>query len=348
MTERPAARSSAKGEKNICGIIGYVGLRAARPLLLDGLTRLEYRGYDSAGVCFVADNGAEARLERGRVAGSVGELASSLNGTGADARCGIGHTRWATHGRVCVENAHPFLSSDASVAVALNGIVENFTRLRGDLCSRSHQFASETDAEVVCHLVAEHYRGDLVEAVSAAAAELQGHFAFVCCHRDHRELLVGFRRQCPLVVGRGTGETFLASSTTALPTEIRRLQLPNDEEVVAATPQHVRFYVDGRRRIRRQLPLAADRGCTERGEFESLMLKEIHDQPAALRQTIADFADSADVRRRHPSSSFRWRPSSSPDRLGSYPGRHQRTNEQGHHQKTDTPDAHGGNRTAPR
>src|SRR5439155_4361212 len=108
-----------RGEGKICGIIGYVGLRAARPLLLDGLTRLEYRGYDSAGVCFVTGNDRGARLERVRIAGSVDELARSLNGTGADARCGIGHTRWATHGRVCVDNAHPFLSSDGSVAVVL-------------------------------------------------------------------------------------------------------------------------------------------------------------------------------------------------------------------------------------
>jgi glucosamine--fructose-6-phosphate aminotransferase (isomerizing) len=265
-------------------------------LLLDGLTRLEYRGYDSAGVCFVAGDGAEARLERVRAAGSVHELARSLNGTGADARCGIGHTRWATHGRVCVDNAHPFLSCDGSVALALNGIVENFAALRRELSGNGHHFESETDAEVVCHLVAQHYRGDLVEAVSCAAAELDGHFAFVCCHRDHDRLLVGFRRQCPLVVGRGDGETFLASSTTAFPAEIRRLQLPSDGDVVSATPQQVRFYAEGRRRARREQRLSAECRRAERGVFESLMLKEIHDQPSALRLTIAGFASSAEER----------------------------------------------------
>src|SRR6476661_8043655 len=191
--QRPG--SQGRRESTICGIIAYAGRRLARPLLLAGLERLEYRGYDSAGLCFVVGDGAQARLERVRAAGSVGELTRSLNGTGAGAHCGIGHTRWATHGRVSIENAHPFLSCDESVAVALNGIVENFGELRLELARHGHRFESETDAEVVCHLVADHYQGDLTAAVSAAAARLEGHFAFICCHRDQRQLLVGFRRE---------------------------------------------------------------------------------------------------------------------------------------------------------
>jgi len=269
----------------------------ARPLLLAGLERLEYRGYDSAGLCFVVGDGAQARLERVRAAGSVGELTRSLNGTGAGAHCGIGHTRWATHGRVSIENAHPFLSCDESVAVALNGIVENFGELRLEVARHGHRFESETDAEVVCHLVADHYQVDLTAAVSAAAARLEGHFAFICCHRDQRQLLVGFRRECPLVVGCGDGETFLASSTMAFPPEIRKLQLLNDDEVVTATPREVRFDGNGRRHSRPQLRLVPRPAAVERHEFESLMLKETYEQLDSMRHTISRLADS--VAERH-------------------------------------------------
>ena len=292
-----AAAWRSNGESKICGIIGYVGLRAARPLLLDGLSRLEYRGYDSAGICFVVANGSGAQLERARIAGSVRELAQSLNGTGSDARCGIGHTRWATHGRVCIDNAHPLLSCDGSVAVALNGIVENFVQLRVRLAGEGHRFESDTDAEVVCHLIARHYQGDLVHAVTATAADLEGHFAFVCCHREHGQELVGYRRECPLVVGRGDGEVFIASSTTAFPAELCELQLVEDDEVVCASPADVSFHAGGRRLGRPVLRMNRDRRHAERGHFESLMLKEIHDQPRALRETIISFA--ADSSERH-------------------------------------------------
>ena len=205
------------------------------------MSQLEYRGYDSAGIGFVVGLNGGARLERARIVGSVDELARSLNGTGHDARCGIGHTRWATHGRVSVDNAHPFISGDGAVVVALNGIVENFTRLRLQLDAKGHRFESETDAEVVCHPIAAHYQGDPVAAVTAAAAELEGHFAFVCCYRDHSQMLVGYRRHCPLVVGRGEGEVVLASSTTAFPRGISQLQLLEDGDVVCATPERVAF-----------------------------------------------------------------------------------------------------------
>ncbi len=277
----------------MCGIIGYTGPRRARELVVSALERLEYRGYDSAGVCFLGGGRrGETRLERVRAAGPVSELVASLNGHGADSRCGLGHTRWATHGRVTVENAHPFLSCDGGLALVLNGIVENFGEQRAELSRRGHRFDSETDAEVVCHLVEERYEGDLAAAVAAAARELEGHFAFVCCHRDHPELLVGTRRECPLVVGRGAGETFLASSTSAFLAETRRIQLVEDDEVVVATPGRVRFYASGRARRRPLLDADWADEQVDRGEFETLMLKEIHEQPLALRETLASVAEA--------------------------------------------------------
>jgi glucosamine--fructose-6-phosphate aminotransferase (isomerizing) len=192
----------------VCGIIGYVGSRAARELLLHGLERLEYRGYDSAGLCLIEDEG----LEYVRAVGNLDQLKAATGLDGSDSTTGVGHTRWATHGKVSYENAHPLTGCvDDEVAVVLNGIVENFRELKDSLLADGHGFTSETDAEVVAHLVERHYTGDLVEAVRDAYGELEGHFAFVVIHRNHPDTLVGARLQCPLVVGVGDGETFLAS-----------------------------------------------------------------------------------------------------------------------------------------
>src|SRR5207237_3620764 len=162
---------------------------------------------------------------------------------GSKANHGLGHTRWATHGAVTEENAHPLAGCDAhQVAVVLNGIVENYRELREALLAEGHTFTSETDAEVVVHLVERHYSGDLVEAVRAAYRDLEGHFAFVVIHYDHPRLLVGARHQCPLVVGVGEGEMFLASSIAAFLRETRRVQLVDDGEAGAITPEGPRFF----------------------------------------------------------------------------------------------------------
>ena len=216
----------------MCGIIGYVGSRTAKELLLQGLERLEYRGYDSAGLCLIEDDG----LDYVRAVGNLDQLKEAAGLNGSPSTTGVGHTRWATHGRVSYENAHPLTGCvEDEVAVVLNGIVENFRELRESLAADGHAFGSETDAEVVAHLVERHYAGDLVEAVRATYAELEGHFAFVVIHRDHPGTLVGARLQCPLVVGIGDGETFLASSIAAFLRETRRVKLIEDGEVVAIT-----------------------------------------------------------------------------------------------------------------
>jgi glucosamine--fructose-6-phosphate aminotransferase (isomerizing) len=271
----------------VCGIIGYVGPRACKPLLLQGLERLEYRGYDSAGIALLEDEG----LDYVRAVGNLDHLKEAAAPNGSASTTGLGHTRWATHGRVAPENAHPLTGCEASkVAVVLNGIVENFRELRESLVADGHTFTSETDAEVVVHLVERHDDGDLVEAVRAAYRELEGHFAFVVIHRDHPRLLVGARLQCPLVVGLGRDETFLASSIAAFLRETRRVQLIDDGEVVAVTHEGARF-VDvetGREMARDVIEVDWDDEGAEKQGYETFMLKEIYEQPDAVRETIGD------------------------------------------------------------
>src|SRR5438876_10727994 len=176
----------------MCGIIGYVGSREAKPLLLEGLRRLEYRGYDSAGIALREDDA----LDYVRAVGNLGNLVEAAGPNGSTSNHGLGHTRWATHGAVTEQNAHPLTGcEDGRVAIVLNGIVENFRELRESLIADGHRVSSETDAEVVVHLIEGHYDGDLIEAVRAAADELEGHYAFVAIHHDHPDLLVGTRRQ---------------------------------------------------------------------------------------------------------------------------------------------------------
>ncbi len=203
----------------MCGIIGYVGRRPCKDLLLQGLERLEYRGYDSAGLALREDE----RLDYMRAVGNLQVLKQAAGPNGSQATTGLGHTRWATHGAVTMQNAHPLSGcDDGELAIVLNGIVENFRELKESLEADGHTFKTETDAEVVVHLIERHYDGDLAEAVRAAYRELEGHFAFVAVHHDHPDELVGARLQCPLLVGVGQGEMFLASMAAAFISENRR------------------------------------------------------------------------------------------------------------------------------
>src|SRR6266511_4067656 len=209
----------------MCGIIGYVGRRPCKDLLLHGLERLEYRGYDSAGLALRERDG----LAYVRTVGNLQFLKDAAGPNGSQATTGVGHTRWATHGRVSEENAHPLTGCDGEkLAIVLNGIVENYRELKQSLLDDGHVFSSETDAEVVVHLIERASSGDLLAAVREAYAQLEGHFAFVVIHHDHPGELVGARRQCPLVVGVGEGEMFLASSIAAFLRETKRVQLIED------------------------------------------------------------------------------------------------------------------------
>jgi glucosamine--fructose-6-phosphate aminotransferase (isomerizing) len=272
----------------VCGIIGYVGRRPAKDLLLHGLQRLEYRGYDSAGIALSESGG----LEYVRAVGNLDFLKEAAGENGSSSTHGLGHTRWATHGAVNQRNAHPLTGCDGGrLAIVLNGIVENFRELKESLLAEGHEFSSETDAEVVVHLVERHYNGDLVQAVRDAYRELEGHYAFVVIHHDHPDLLVGARRQCPLVVGVGEGEMFLASSITAFLRDTRRIQLIEDDEVVAITPEGARFFDDDGEVEHKEIePVDWDDESAEKGGYETFMLKEIYEQPEAVSETIGDRA----------------------------------------------------------
>jgi glutamine---fructose-6-phosphate transaminase (isomerizing) len=271
----------------VCGIIGYVGPRNVQPLLLHGLQRLEYRGYDSAGLALLEPDG----LHHVRAVGNLDNLKQAASGNGRSrATTGLGHTRWATHGGVTERNAHPLAGCDGKkLSIVLNGIVENYRELKAGLESDGHTFTSETDAETVSHLIERHYTGDLFEAARLALAEMEGHFSFVVIHADHPDELVGARFQTPLVVGLGEGENFLASNAAAFLRETRRVMFPDDREVVSVTSQGVRFMAaDGTPVEHDELELDWDDEGAEKGGYETFMLKEIYEQPEAVAETIGD------------------------------------------------------------
>jgi glutamine---fructose-6-phosphate transaminase (isomerizing) len=272
----------------VCGIIGYVGPRESKPLLIQGLERLEYRGYDSAGIALLEDDG----LDYVRAVGNLQHLKDAAGSNGSRATTGLGHTRWATHGAVNEQNAHPLTGCDhGKIAIVLNGIVENYRELKASLESDGHTFRSATDAEVVVHLIERAYEGDLATAVRKAYRQLEGHFAFVVIHHDHPNLLVGARLQCPLVVGVGDGEMFLASSIAAFLRETRRVQLIEDGEIVAITPEGSRFFDDEGEIEHKEIePVDWDDEGAEKAGYETFMLKEIYEQPDAVRETIGDRA----------------------------------------------------------
>jgi len=282
----------------MCGIVGYVGPRAARPLLLEGLERLEYRGYDSAGISVLTGGCIDSVRAVGNLSALRGAIATHERG-GAVAVAeappalgtGIGHTRWATHGRVSEENAHPHFDTANRVHVVVNGIVENYVALRAQLREEGAVFTSETDAEVIAHLVSHHYDGDLVAAVRSAYAQLRGHYAFVAMTAEEPGLLVGARRECPLVVGRGEGEQFLASAIPAFLRHTRRVQYVGDDELVIVRPDGVEFLAaDGEPVSHEVVEIDWDAETAEKQGFETFMLKEIHEQADAVAETIGERA----------------------------------------------------------
>jgi glucosamine--fructose-6-phosphate aminotransferase (isomerizing) len=276
----------------LCGIVGYVGARPCEELLLSGLEKLEYRGYDSAGLSVLADGQVESVHAVGNLANlraAVDERANNGAGPLPPAETGIAHTRWATHGRVTEANAHPHDDSSGQVHIVLNGIVENHSELRRRLQGQGQDFTSETDAEVVAHLIASHYDGDLAAAVRAAYAELRGHYAFVAMHADEPQRLVGARKECPLVAGVGEGETFLASAIPAFLADTRIAMPIENGEIVEIETGEVRITdTEGNPIERGTEEVTWDADAAEKAGYETFMLKEIHEQADAVAETITD------------------------------------------------------------
>ena len=272
----------------MCGIIGYVGGRPCRELILTGLERLEYRGYDSAGFALLAED--QGIVESVRAVGNLSKLRDAAGPDAASsATVGLGHTRWATHGRVTTANAHPHASADGTVFVVMNGIIENYLELRSELQDLGVVFQSDTDTEVIPNLIAREYRGDLAAAVREVLPRLGGHFAFVVAHVDEPGRLVASRRECPLVLGIGDGERFIASAIPAFLSETREIMLIEDDEVVSIEgDSHTVWHGDLELAPRAPQQIDWDEDAAEKGGYETFMLKEIHEQPSALWDTIGD------------------------------------------------------------
>jgi len=269
----------------MCGIVGYTGPRAAGPILLEGLRRLEYRGYDSAGIALVTESG-ELFVEKR--AGKLANLQTALLDRTPNAGIGLAHTRWATHGRPNDLNAHPHVDCTGAITVVHNGIIENFRELRDGLEKRGHVLSSETDTEALAHLVEEAYVGDLAEAVRAALARVQGAYAVAVMHRGEPDRLVGARQNVPLVVGLGDGEAFIASDVAAILAHTDRVIFLEDGDVVDLRPAGATITaVDGAPLQRRVTRVDWTPEAAEKGGFDHFMLKEIHEQPQALRQCLA-------------------------------------------------------------
>ena len=268
----------------MCGIVGYAGRRPAKPIILDGLRRLEYRGYDSAGIVLVEDGG----LTTVRAVGNLDALFASCGPAVSEATVGLGHTRWATHGRPSEENAHPHDDCSGRVSIVVNGIVENYKELRARLVERGHTLTSETDAEVVAHLIEERIGAGLTNAVRETVGLLDGHYAFCAVSADEPDIVVGTRDQAPLIVGVGDGEMFFASAIPAFMAHTRTVVVLEDGDIVTLRAGGAEFCdVAGSPLAREQTAVPWDDDAAEKGGYETFMLKEIHEQPAALRDTLA-------------------------------------------------------------
>src|SRR3954468_18377346 len=282
----------------MCGIVGYIGDRPVQEVLLEGLRKLEYRGYDSAGISILNEGAFESVRAVGNLDALAVALAEIAPAEGAPVALaerapttGIGHTRWATHGRVNEANAHPHSDDDERVHVVVNGIVENYMEIKQALLADGATFSSETDAEVVAHLISQRIEAgdDLVAAVLAAYARIRGHYAFVAVSADEPELLVGARKECPLVIGRGEGEQFVASAIPAFLAHTRQVQLIENDEIVVVRRDGVGFLsADGAPIERAVDEVDWSQEVAEKGGYETFMLKEIHEQADAVAETIAD------------------------------------------------------------
>jgi glucosamine--fructose-6-phosphate aminotransferase (isomerizing) len=268
----------------MCGIVGYIGTQSASDIIVDGLKRLEYRGYDSAGIAIAHDGALDLRREVGKLR----NLEAQVIAQPPQGSIGIGHTRWATHGRPTTFNAHPHTDASGDLVVVHNGIIENYGALKSQLMGQGVKFASDTDTEVLAHLIASHYEGDLLAAVFEALTHVEGTYAIAVLHRKNQDLLVGARKGSPLIVGMGDGENYLASDIPAILNYTRQIVYLDEGQVAEVRRDAVKVFNEKRE----QVPFSIARidwnlVAAEKAGFEHFMLKEIHEQPTSLSNAIA-------------------------------------------------------------
>jgi len=281
----------------MCGIIGYTGASPALSMVIDSLRKLEYRGYDSAGIALTGKMGE--KLIVAKRAGKLSNLESALTSDHANSLSGIGHTRWATHGGPTDENAHPHISSDGKVAVIHNGIIENYLELKAELEKRGHKFSSQTDTESVAHLLSDEFNlsKDLADAMRKVCKRLRGSFTLLAISSDSPEVIVGARRNSPLVVGLGRGENFLASDVSAFIAHTKSALELGQDQVVQVSPDSVLVTdLDGKQVSAKPFEITWDAKAAERGGYTHFMLKEIFEQPKAISETLLGrFSDDSKV-----------------------------------------------------
>lgn len=269
----------------MCGIVGYVGQNQAAPILLDGLARLEYRGYDSAGMAVYHDDEIEIVKAKGRL-----QVLRELTNNGIDLKgtIGIGHTRWATHGEPSVTNSHPHYNKDKSIAVVHNGIIENYQPLRDRLVRKGYRFISDTDTEVIAHMLDNYYNGDPLETISKLMARIEGSYALGVLFKDHPGEIYAVRKDSPLIVGVSEQGNFIASDIPAILNHTRNVYFIENLEIVKLTKENVMFYNIDKEEIEKELTVVDwDMEAAEKGGYEHFMLKEIYEQPKAVRDTIS-------------------------------------------------------------
>lgn len=268
----------------MCGIVGYIGKRNSQEILLEGLKKLEYRGYDSAGVAVYTANGLQIKKAKGRIA----NLESKLEETPLNGSVGIGHTRWATHGKPSDVNSHPHTDNSLKFSVVHNGIIENYITLKEELMARGHQFVSETDTEVISHLIADLYEGDILKAVQKAVKQMTGAFALGVLTEYEPDRLVAVRQASPLIIGIGEGENFIGSDIPAILEYTRNVFILNDGEMALLTRDGVELMtLEGNFISREMFHVDWDIVTAEKAGFDHFMLKEIYDQPKAYRDTMS-------------------------------------------------------------
>lgn len=274
-----------KGEIAMCGIVGYIGSQQAAPILLDGLAKLEYRGYDSAGIAVYNGQNIEMVKSKGRlkVLSELTHGGERLPGT-----LGIGHTRWATHGEPSDVNAHPHMNKDASIVVVHNGIIENYLKLKKKLEGKGYAFVSETDTEVIAHLLDYYYKGNPLEAVTKIMHRMEGSYALGIIFKDHPEELYAVRKDSPLIVGRAQGGNLIASDVPAVLKYTREVYFIENEEIVKITDKEMAFFTVDEEPIEKEaVTIAWDVDAAEKGGYDHFMLKEMYEQPKAIMDTFS-------------------------------------------------------------
>ena len=267
----------------MCGIVGYIGKKQASDILIEGLSKLEYRGYDSAGVAVIDKDSLKIVKCKGRLV----NLEEKLKDEKAPGQIGIGHTRWATHGEPSDVNSHPHSNEKGTISVVHNGIIENYLHLKEWLTKKGYKFVSETDTEVIPQLIDYYYKGDLLDAVMKAVSKMEGSYAIGVVSTEEPDKIVAVRKDSPLIVGLGKDEYFIASDIPAVLNHTRDIYLLNDKEFVVLTKEGVKLYTDEKEEINRDVfHVTWNADAAEKGGYEHFMLKEIHEQPKAIKDTM--------------------------------------------------------------